>query len=337
MASNICDFCDKNIIGITSLNQKYEHSHQQHQICPISIGQGSFGTGATNRKDRIFNMGSDQYVGTEGEAADIILKRNFPDTLELKDVNKATFQPGKIGVIKVPKIFLSEIPHISEPNEYENLSMKKSGKKLTKEEKDVIKKETAERVVLEGLFKYFDSKEEDLYIFTNQYLRKKTYWEKDALIVNLTRGYILVIEAKTYLTKRKFIDSSDSSYEKAKRQMRNTFDIVKNYISKNLQRRWKLVRIIYATEIGSDMYVCPSCNPFVISRMDGKFDSQIKEILDQSGSFDVKDWSYANDFYTIVRKIIPKELKIAGDNAGIIDISINNRTIKAIRKNVNKA
>ena len=43
-----------------------------------------------------------------------------------------------IGVIKEPKIFLSEISHIAEPKEYENLLMKKSWRKLTKEEKDVI-------------------------------------------------------------------------------------------------------------------------------------------------------------------------------------------------------
>ena len=76
MASKTCAFCDKNIIGITSLTQTYPHS-QQHQPGP-SIGNGTFG--AMNSKDRIFNMGSYQYVGIEEEAADIILKRNFLKT-----------------------------------------------------------------------------------------------------------------------------------------------------------------------------------------------------------------------------------------------------------------
>lgn len=187
MASKTCDFCHTNVIGIASLAVDKDTDQ-----------------GYLSDTDGIFNMGLDQYVGTEEEAADIILKRNFPTTLELKDVNKATFQPGMIGVIKVPKIFLSEISDIAEPKEYEKLLIKKSKRKLTKEEQDVIKKETAERVVFEGIAKYFDSKKEDLYIFTNQDLRKKIYWEKDALIVNLTKGYVFVIEAKSYLTKKIF-------------------------------------------------------------------------------------------------------------------------------------
>ena len=88
-------------------------------------------------------LGQEQ-VKTEGEAADIILGRDFPTTLELKDVTKDTFIPRSIGVNHIPSIFLSEISEIAEPKEYESQLRKKgenSLKKSTKQSKRNLLKE----------------------------------------------------------------------------------------------------------------------------------------------------------------------------------------------------
>ena len=334
MASKLCHTCNTMGIGITSLNPIAKQHHHGG-----AEGRNYRRSRVTN--DNInFNLGLGQEeVKTEGEAADIILGRDFPTTLELKDVTKDTFIPRSIGVNHIPNIFLSEISEIAEPKEYES-QLRKKGEKFCEDKYQKIKKEFAERTVFEGIEKYFESLEkEDVFIFRNQGLSDgmgKKEWEKDAVIVNLTRAYIFVIEAKSYLTKKLYKNSTDSSFEKARRQMKNTaYNFQK--IAKNFQQKWNLVRMIYATEIDSNLAFCPSCKPFVVSINGGKFEDQIREILKSNSHLDIKDWSYANDFYKIVKIILPKVLQIAGNMAGIIDTSINDRIVETIRQNVSKA
>ena len=71
--------------------------------------------------------------------------------------------------------------------------------------------ENAERTVFDGLVSFFDDyhSNEDVFVVFNQDISDQTkqpnptWKELDAIVINSTKGYILVIEAKAKLTPKK--------------------------------------------------------------------------------------------------------------------------------------
>ena len=81
--------------------------------------------------------------------------------------------------------------------------------------KDAVKGQIAEQKMFDALKQYFDGCKDDVVVVhSHKFLNKDSNNEKDFIILNLTKGYILVIEVK----------ANQSKYQKAKKQLFDSKD-----------------------------------------------------------------------------------------------------------------
>ena len=163
----------------------------------------------------------------------------------------------------MPKVLVSTLPELVDFSDTEKvakfLAFKNS---LSKSDLD---KEQAEKVVIDGIKAYFEeNSHEDVFVLFNQdvYVNmptsgKRSRFERDGLIINLTKGYILNIEAKSYL----------SNCRKGAKQLSKTLDILKNCpFYECIEQNWLLIRILYGSKINDTYESCGKCTPFIITR-----------------------------------------------------------------------
>ena len=126
--------------------------------------------------------------------------------------------------------------------------------------KDAIKGQIAEQKVFHVLKEYFDdSKDDVVVIHSHKFLNADGNNEKDFVILNLSKGYILVIEVKA--------SQSRSNYQKAKKQLFDTKDRLKEvYGAVGFPSHWKYVGVFIAQTNESDeqLFDCDECSKFVI-------------------------------------------------------------------------
>ena len=204
--STACVFCNNVGVGLSELK-------------PVQSPLISSSIHSRRRKNVLFNLGNGYCTTDEEEAKDYILGREFPQILRLKGIkSNEEFSQECIGVNKMPNLNLSEIPHIVNYTDYQRKTRERglfSAMNLTQSQKhyrtpenqhretvNMIKKEVSEAEVFHGIDEYFQLKNESVIIFTNIEVNDEK--EKDAVIVNLTRGYILLVEVKNFLTDRKY-------------------------------------------------------------------------------------------------------------------------------------
>jgi hypothetical protein len=85
--------------------------------------------------------------------------------------------------------------------------------------------------------------------------------EKDFIIVNLTFGYILAIEAKATLNSK--------SIEKARKQLEGTKKMLKKWFGADLMQPWKFFSAVYCERGDEFNKLCRNCNlDFVFSGPD---------------------------------------------------------------------
>ena len=85
--------------------------------------------------------------------------------------------------------------------------------------------------------------------------------EKDFIIVNLTFGYILAIEAKATLNSK--------SIEKARKQLEGTKRMLKKWFGADLVKEWKFFSAVYCERGDEFNKLCGNCNlDFVFSGPD---------------------------------------------------------------------
>ena len=150
---------------------------------------------------------------------------------------------GLIGFQSCPKVpFLSTIPEIVDMETYfEKLQLR--GGQEDQKTKEAISAESAEKIVVEFVKKFFeDHKKEDAFAFFRQHLHDLNGGfppEKDVILVNMTRGYILCVEAKGTLRrnlKRRNTTKSKDVIE----QIQETINILKHAFNENLENQWKV-------------------------------------------------------------------------------------------------
>ena len=85
--------------------------------------------------------------------------------------------------------------------------------------------------------------------------------EKDFIIVNLTFGYIIAIEAKATLNSK--------SIEKARKQLEGTKKMLKKWFGADLMQEWKFFSAVYCERGDEFNKLCRNCNlDFVFSGPD---------------------------------------------------------------------
>ena len=85
--------------------------------------------------------------------------------------------------------------------------------------------------------------------------------EKDFIIINLTYGYILAIEAKATLNSK--------SIEKARRQLEGTMKMLKKWFGADLKKAWKFFSAVYCERGDEFNKLCRNCDQdFVFSGPD---------------------------------------------------------------------
>ena len=313
MAARNCEAC--NIVG-----KKLLKNEQQTEPTPPKI------------RRNVYELGNGYSTSDEGEAKDLLMKRDYVKIFYLKNVNKNNFKPGIIGVNILPEVRSSKIPKIVEPQRFYEVRPKLNHIFRTVDETKIvlehIRGEGAEVDVINGIENYFQAqKNEDVFIFINQDFKdekRKAWVERDALVVNCTRGYIIVIEAKNVLNKSKMA--------KGLQQLEETLEHTLTPISSNINQKWDVYCLLYGSTINPKYYVCPTCKPYVITNSDGNFSDVLTKILSAQI---VKDWKYAQDYHYLIREILPLRIRIA--NNLVSAFNARKSLMKKISENVQVA
>ena len=279
----------------------------------------------------LYNLGNYHFTVSSDEAATAIIKRHFPQIEELTTLRSEEFKPGKFGVCKIPEINLSSVPTVAEPKLFKCQVNAKGAPQNLRKLTIGVKKEIPEMAVCDGIDDYFSKLNEDVFIVYNQDLAHKDrpgFSEKDAIVVNLTRGYILVIEAKWHL--------SASQIKKGVDQLKDAVKTICQSVP-ILKQKWTLLKVLYGNTIESYDYFCHKCREFVITNYHGTFESYLTALIEKEIPTRTKDFSYVQDFYNIVKAIIPIKLRIAGNVSNFMEISMPKKILQQISENVEEA
>jgi len=316
MAAPRCVCCGK--VGTKIIN---------HHMAPLA------GPPPIQRRLITYNMGHGQTTTDENVAKNTLLVRDFKPIFDLKSITQNEFQHGLIGAKFLPGVFISKIPRVAEPADYEH---KYKTKKLRidpdehAKNLEICTEQSGEKPTFDGLVAYFKKyNSEDVFVVFNQDICDKTknnptWHELDDLVINLTWGYVLVFEAKGNLNKKKL--------KNALAQLEKTTNIFLKNLASGLTQDWKIIKMIYSANIDPSLNICGTCQPYVMSPARGDFVTQLEGILNKE---QIKDWSYAKDFHYLVKEILPLRVRIA---SGLTNAFVMNATIfESIKGNVEAA
>ena len=335
--STACVFCNNVGVGLSELK-------------PVQSPLISSSIHSRRRKNVLFNLGNGYCTTDEEEAKDYILGREFPQILKLKGIkSNEEFSQECIGVNKMPNLNLSEIPHIVNYTDYQRKTRERglfSAMNLTQSQKhyrtpenqhretvNMIKKEVSEAEVFHGIDEYFQLKNESVIIFTNIEVNDEK--EKDAVIVNLTRGYILLVEVKNFLTDRKYTNQKYSSIQKGVKQLNEAHQTLKRIC--NLKNEWMVIKMLFGMDKEPLLYICSQCHPFVATSKETKFSKLMETIINHSAIDIKKDFTFCDDFYKIIRELLPTRLRIASDVTDLFSSSMKSSILEGIKSNVKQA
>ena len=207
-------------------------------------------------------MGNGFVTTNFAEAANILLKRDHKAFLHLLE----HYSHGGLGAYFVPNTFFSQMPKNID------FGADKGAAHNTKYE-NIIRGEVAEHEVFKKLQKYFEGKKDDVLILSShKFLNDESNNEKDFILLNLSKGYILVVEVK----------SSSSQYSKGKKQLldaqKRIAEIVGNVMATT---KWKFAGVFIAkSKSEKEMFDCENCSLFTIIGIDN-IAKQLPEIEKQ--------------------------------------------------------
>ena len=232
-----------------------------------------------------YNMGHGQTTTDENVAKKVLLERDFKEIADLESISQSEFQHGMIGAKFLPGVFISKIPRVAEPRAYDHHhKTKKSNIDHDEHKKNlqIMIEQSGEKPIFDGLVAYFKKHHsEDAFVVFNQDISDKTqskptWHEIDALVINLTRGYVVVFEAKGNLKKKPF--------EKALAQLEKMTNIFMKNLASGLNQDWKIIKIIYSANVDPSLNICGTCQPYVISPGKGDFVNQLEVILNHKSN-----------------------------------------------------
>ena len=262
------------------------------------------------------NLGNGQTTTNEDDAKRALLSRDYPEIANYETIQQNEFRHGSMGAIFIPPVFITKIPNVAEPQDYVSKYANKASS-ISRKEHDknmqTITEQSAEKAVYDGIHSYFKNSNEDVLVTFNQDISDKsktnpTWHERDALVINCSRGYILVMEAKGYLTSRSISKAKSSSLTTALNQLSETTAIFNQNHSGNLKKQWEIISTIFASKIDPSLNFCVNCQKYILSPSSRNFVSQLDKILNQ---IFLKDVTYANDFHYLAKEIIPLRVRIS--------------------------
>ena len=177
------------------------------------------------------------------KAANDLLHRDHPRIIHfLKE-----YGPGKLGTYFVPPMFFISNPDIIDLYKYESRTQGK-GKHM-----DLVKGQIAEQVMFKKLKDYYDKSKDDVVVLhSHTFLQSKS--EKDFIVVNGTKGYLMAIEIKA--------SASSGNCQKAKKQLLETKDIIETIIGEiGSSSKLLFAGVFYATKNSSENMQMPD-SPF---------------------------------------------------------------------------
>ena len=312
-----CSTCD--IVGIKSSKHLITQDLQNIDVKISRKRRKVAETKVPKKGKKVYHLANGVTTVDELEAKQYLLRRDYPKIASLENTDLVS--PGSIGYNSLPNFFLTQIPKIVEPEKYEEMS---AFKNLTISEKVIgqIAKEGAEMAVIDGIETYFKKHDsEDVFVLFNQDVqdKEKNRWlERDAIVINLSRGYVMVIEAKASLrtdprSKGRCIEGSN--------QLLAMLEVIKNNAAK-LNQDWKIIHILFGTVIDQDHfpYCCANCKPFIMTQDD--FGIQLESALENVRLLDANEMKeYATDFLFLVKEFLPLKLRIDNKMTNLFDSS----------------
>ena len=203
------------------------------------------------------------YLGNAIETASI---RKAAETLFNRDYK------GKKQIF-VPEVFLTKDPSLiyHEKQELEKLlAARVADETINDKMKEkwrcrmkTIEGEVLEKDVYDTLKKYFKSHPEQEVLVLHGYeildldapenpKKPIPHWEKDFIIINVTYGYVLNIEAKQTLNKK--------SMKSAKKQLENTKQIIEKWFGADLKPGWVFISAVYCEKGDVWNNCCEDCD-----------------------------------------------------------------------------
>ena len=251
-------------------------------------------------------------------AIDFLFARDHSVFLQLLE-GKITI--GEFDPIFVPPVFFSQAPDVLNPDEFSTRRKNAQGsdqgllQRITYQfsrmanalkwtiingiplPRDYISAGTlqgdvAERNVFKALQEYFDEvKDACLILHSHSFLYNQNFKEKDFIILNLTKGYIMVIEVK----------ASFKYFAKAKVQLKDSKERVQAVFNsvENMSDEWQYIGLCYI-----DAGDCGSINDFVINGIQ-RFDLQSIELKVEQ--IRTKEWipdQHIEEFVSVAKVLL---------------------------------
>ena len=187
------------------------------------------------------------------KAIDSLFERDHKRFLKLLS---GDIEVGKFGAIFIPMVFFSDIPALIDTKEFQR--RKGNGDLLLMDySKDgQMQGEGPERKVFQALQAYFwKTGDACLVLRGHRFLYNQNYQEKDFIILNLTKGYVMVIEVK----------ASNNGFTKAKLQLKDSKERVEAVFNSvnGMSDAWQYAGVCYI-----DAGDCNSTHDFVINGSD---------------------------------------------------------------------
>ena len=199
----------------------------------------------------------------EESAKQQLMERDHPNIVRLKQEG---YKKGDLGTIMFPPVFLTKMPGVL--NEYEFSSRRQEFVQTqgqdTKEipdydESGMMSGELAEKELYFGLKSFYEQSGDDVVILHSHFfLWNDSTHEKDFILINLSRGTIMVIEAKQH-TKQHKLQKGLKQIEDARKRVKKLFCSIEKMSSE-----WLFVGVMYLRQ-GRAGRCCDICPDFTIA------------------------------------------------------------------------
>ena len=175
-----------------------------------------------------FFMGNGVTITDQAKAIKDLINRDHPRLIRFLE----EYGPGKLGTYFVPPMFFSSTPDVIKLSEYDAKTRGKG------KHKDGVRGQLAEQIMFNALKVYYSKRKDDVLILhSHKFLKNAT--EKDFILINVTKGYIMIIEVK----------ASTALFQKAKKQMfdsKEKIEEICGILGPNTQ--WQFVGVFFALE-----------------------------------------------------------------------------------------
>ena len=206
------------------------------------------------RKNITYYLGNGVKTRLLSEAAERLFNRDYK--------NKKQIIVPEFFISKNPAMLFTEKEELEKRLENPNLSTQ--DKLKWKSRLKTISGEPSEKNLYDCLRNYFANNDQTILVLHGYKImslkmlldkKGKEYignWEKDCVIINLTYGYILTIEAKNTL--------SPADIKDAKKQLLNTKEMLEKWFGANLKQKWNFFSAIYCEKGDQYNNLCKECN-----------------------------------------------------------------------------